>query len=358
VKAIVIAVAAALVPFTFVIGLAMISTTSAPAVADPSASCITTGPLPKLDPAAAANARIVTAVATQRAGSRGAVIAVMTALTESALHILGNPAVLSPASPNQGWGTNLDSVGLFQQRASWGSASDRLDPVVSTTLFVTRLIALPKWRREQPWVAAQQVQVSAWDGRPRAANNYSTTFGGNYEQNLPAATRIVAEIDSGATSTSCGTLTGGLPASRAAGTHGLPSEYTIPADANKAEAGVIRYAIGQLGKPYVFGASGPAAFDCSGLVMAAWRTAGVVLPHNAAEQARAGEPTTPSALAPGDLVVVAGDDGTLAAPGHVGIYLGEGLVINAADPADGIRVQTYDNFVAVGRGLAALRHLR
>lgn len=357
-KVVVIAIAAALVPFTFIIGLAMISTTSSPAVADPSASCITTGPIPKLDAAAATNARIITGIALRRAGTQGAVVAVMTALTESALHILGNPNVVSPGYPNQGWGTNLDSVGLFQQRASWGSVSDRLDPVVSTSLFITRLIALQGWRQEHPWVAAQQVQISAWDGRPRAANNYDSTFGGNYEKNLPAATRIVSQINGGTVTPSCGTLTGGLPANGAAGSNGLPPAYAIPADANDAEARVIRYAIGQLDKPYVFGAAGPAAFDCSGLVLAAWRTAGVVLPHNAAEQSREGRPTTPSALAPGDLVFVAGDDGTLAAPGHVGIYLGEGLVINAADPTDGIRVQTYDNFVAVGRGLATVRHLK
>ena len=92
--------------------------------------------------------------------------------------------------------------------------------------------------------------------------------------------------------------------------------------------------------------------------MAAWQRGGVSLPHDAAAQAQAGTPTSAAALAPGDLVLVPGDDGTLAAPGHVGLYIGSGLVVNAADEQIGIRVQTYANFLQVGHGLAALRHIR
>jgi cell wall-associated NlpC family hydrolase len=121
---------------------------------------------------------------------------------------------------------------------------------------------------------------------------------------------------------------------------------------------VITFALAQLDKAYVFGAAGPDAFDCSGLTMAAWAQAGVTLPHLASAQAAAGTETTQSALAPADLVLVPGDDGNLAAPGHVGLYLGDGLVLNASDPRDGIRVQTLPNFIAAGHGLAALRHIQ
>jgi cell wall-associated NlpC family hydrolase len=152
-------------------------------------------------------------------------------------------------------------------------------------------------------------------------------------------------------------MSGGLPASTAAGSHGLPAAYRIPASATPAETKVVSYAIAQLDKPYVFGAAGPAAFDCSGLTMAAWRLGGVDLPHDANAQSHRGTLTTADRLVPGDLIFVPGDDGTLAAPGHVGVYLGLGLVLNAADEQIGIRVQTYDNFVSVGHGLAALRHI-
>lgn len=143
----------------------------------------------------------------------------------------------------------------------------------------------------------------------------------------------------------------------APGTHGLPPDYTIPPSASAAAAIATAFALHQLDKPYVFGAAGPYAYDCSGLTMAAWARAGVALPHSTLDQARAGTQTTRADLVPGDLVLVPGDDGSLGAPGHVGMYLGSGLVLNAADERIGIRVQPYDDFVRVGRGLSALRHI-
>lgn len=61
---------------------------------------------------------------------------------------------------------------------------------------------------------------------------------------------------------------------------------------------------------------------------------------------------SPSEIAPGDLVLVPGSDGTLADPGHVGIYLGDGLVESAVDPAVGVIVQTYGQFTS--QGLSAI----
>ena len=86
----------------------------------------------------------------------------------------------------------------------------------------------------------------------------------------------------------------------------------------------VQYALAQLGKPYVFAAAGPNAFDCSGLTMAAWAAAGVALPHLADAQAADGtpEPIDLSQAGSGDLVMIPGSDGTAAAPGHVGMIIG------------------------------------
>ncbi|MDP9092405.1 MAG: NlpC/P60 family protein [Actinomycetota bacterium] len=143
----------------------------------------------------------------------------------------------------------------------------------------------------------------------------------------------------------------------AAGSRGLPSNYAIPSSASNAEASVIAYSISQLDKPYVFGTAGPDAFDCSGLTMAAWAQAGVRLLHSTLDQVTAGTPRTPQSIGPADLVLVPGDGGSLAAPEHVGLYVGSGLVINAADEAIGIRVQSFDSFVQIGHGLSAIRHI-
>ena len=94
---------------------------------------------------------------------------------------------------------------------------------------------------------------------------------------------------------------------------------------------VVSWAEQQLGKPYQWAAAGPGSFDCSGLAMAALAQAGIAVTHNANaqwQQTKA-HPVTENQLAAGDLVFYAGSDGSLTAPGHVGIYIGNGEVIDA-----------------------------
>jgi cell wall-associated NlpC family hydrolase len=114
-------------------------------------------------------------------------------------------------------------------------------------------------------------------------------------------------------------------------------------------------AIAELGKPYVFGSVGPDSFDCSGLMLWAWAKAGVTLPHYTGDQSQAGTATGEASLAAGDLVLTPGSDGTIANPQHVGMYLGAGLVIQAPQTGDVVKVVTYSSFVS--GGLSALRHL-
>jgi cell wall-associated NlpC family hydrolase len=88
---------------------------------------------------------------------------------------------------------------------------------------------------------------------------------------------------------------------------------------------VLDWALTQRGVPYVFAATGPWGYDCSGLALAAWRTVGVQLPRVAAAQFDAG-PHVPLAQAqPGDLVFYGGSWGIF----HVAIYLGGGMMVEA-----------------------------
>ena len=93
----------------------------------------------------------------------------------------------------------------------------------------------------------------------------------------------------------------------------------------------IGYAVAQLGKPYVWGGTGPSGFDCSGLVMMAYRAAGISLPRTTYEQVYAGQPVYDTGtLTPGDLIFTEGSDpGPGGAPSHVGMYIGDALVIDA-----------------------------
>lgn len=138
--------------------------------------------------------------------------------------------------------------------------------------------------------------------------------------------------------------------------NGLPVNYVLPAGITSGEAVALTYALAQLGKPYLWGGVGLAAYDCSGLTMMAWRQAGVTLLHYTGDQILEGRAVASvGAITPGDLVLVPGSDGTIAHPGHVGIYLGDGLVESAVDPRYGIVAQPYDQFVR--GGLSGIRYL-
>jgi peptidoglycan DL-endopeptidase CwlO len=101
------------------------------------------------------------------------------------------------------------------------------------------------------------------------------------------------------------------------------SAYTGSIPSVSGAAGTaVNYAFNHIGKPYLYAASGPNSFDCSGLTMAAWAAAGKSLPHNAAEQYHVTARVSKAQLAPGDLVFYNG----LA---HVGMYVGGGQIIDA-----------------------------
>jgi cell wall-associated NlpC family hydrolase len=90
--------------------------------------------------------------------------------------------------------------------------------------------------------------------------------------------------------------------------------------------------------------------------MMAWATAGVPLAHYTVDQLAEGSPVSDLALiSPGDLVLVPGSDGTVTAPGHVGLYIGQGLVESAVDPAEGVIVQSWSAFTS--GGLSGVRHI-
>ena len=92
---------------------------------------------------------------------------------------------------------------------------------------------------------------------------------------------------------------------------------------------IISFAEQQIGKPYAWGATGPDAFDCSGLAMMAYAAAGLTIPRTSQAQWAFGTQIPASQAQPGDLVYFAGSDGTMTAPGHVGVVISEGQMIDA-----------------------------
>ena len=112
----------------------------------------------------------------------------------------------------------------------------------------------------------------------------------------------------------------------------------------------LRFAVAQLGKPYVYGGNGPYAFDCSGLVQQAWRAAGIRLPRTTTQQADAGTAVPLSQIQPGDLVIFYAD------ASHVGIYAGGQRFFNAPFTGANLRFDSmapgtyrYKTFIAGAR---------
>lgn len=265
----------------------------------------------RLDPEQLANAKTIV-VTTGRAGmsSRAALVAVATAMQESGLRNLDHG--------------DRDSLGLFQQRASWGPADRRLDPVATTALFLQALADVPHWELLPITVASDQVQHSAFPSAVARWESLATPLVSTYwpteiRSSTPPAMSATAPSPRAVPAADCpgrggeGTDGGGLTR--------LPPGFALPTVAQ--QASVVRFALAQLGKPYLWGGTGPDAWDCSGLTMRAWGAAGVPLPRTTFQQVLAGAPVpSTAALQPGDLIFIAGSDGTPSNPGHVGLYIG------------------------------------
>ncbi|MYV56206.1 C40 family peptidase, partial [Streptomyces sp. SID3212] len=107
-------------------------------------------------------------------------------------------------------------------------------------------------------------------------------------------------------------------------------------------AAAVAFAYAAIGKPYVWGATGPGSFDCSGLTQAAWSAAGVSLPRTTYTQINAGQRVPRSQLAPGDLVFF------YSGISHVGIYVGDGKMIHAPRTGTNVRIAPIDQMPFAG----------
>ncbi|MFI0453127.1 NlpC/P60 family protein [Actinomadura sp. 6N118] len=114
------------------------------------------------------------------------------------------------------------------------------------------------------------------------------------------------------------------------------------ATTSRTAAKIITFARAQLGKPYVWGAEGPDAYDCSGLTQRAYRAAGITLPRTTFDQWRTGKRVSKSQEQPGDLVFFNSGPGSSADnPGHVGIVIGNARMIAAPRPGTVVQIQRY-----------------
>ncbi|MEU9319584.1 C40 family peptidase [Streptomyces sp. NPDC048295] len=274
--------------------------------------------------------------------ARGQVVALATALQESGLR-------------NLTYG-DRDSLGLFQQRPSqgWGTANEILDPVHASTKFYEGLKKVSGWQSLSVTQAAQAVQKSGFPEAYAKWEPLATALQKAIEPLLPkagapspspsssgsAGTGSSSPEDAGGCSADGdGTDFGTIPAGA------LPDEYKIPANASREVQTAIRWALGQLGTPYQWGGTcknshGKDAMgrcDCSSLMQQAYKAAGVPLTRTTYTQVKDGKAVSIGALRPGDLVFT---EGTAAVPEHVGMVIGQGLIVHAPHTGDVVRIAT------------------
>jgi cell wall-associated NlpC family hydrolase len=132
----------------------------------------------------------------------------------------------------------------------------------------------------------------------------------------------------------------------AAAAPAAPAAAAAPATPTVAASGgagaAVAYAMAQVGDAYVYGASGPSAFDCSGLTSMAWAAAGVSLPHSSTAQYSSGPHIGSGDLQPGDLVFY------YSPISHVGMYIGNGMIVHAANPGTGVNTAPLNSMPYVG----------
>ncbi|MDV3128122.1 peptidoglycan hydrolase RipC [Mycobacterium sp. 21AC1] len=117
-----------------------------------------------------------------------------------------------------------------------------------------------------------------------------------------------------------------------------PPEAAIPGGSpSDHSATVIQAALSRIGSPYSWGGSGPGQFDCSGLVMWSFQHVGISLPHSSQAMATGGQAVSQDQMQPGDVVTYYSD------ASHVGIYIGDGMMVHASTYGTPVRVAPVNN---------------
>ena len=302
-----IVVALVLVPFALLLAVPAIATgtpTATDGICGPGGTGQSVADV-ALDAEQLANAATIVSVTEGRGlPPYAATIAVATAYQESKFH-------------NITQAVDHDSLGLFQQRVISYTAAVAADPVKATGAFLDRLVRQPNWQTRPLTDVAADIQQPL------------TAYRGRYARWQPLAAQLTAQLwtaPAGSGPTAAAGTTAAAPCAGSVGTNPnatpTPGPNGLTLTGSPAGNAAATDAMAQLGKPYVWGAQGPGAFDCSGLTMAAWASAGVTIPRVTYTQATAGTPVSIQAARTGDLVLIPGSDGTATNPGHVGMVAG------------------------------------
>ncbi|WP_405587608.1 NlpC/P60 family protein [Streptomyces sp. NBC_01092] len=186
---------------------------------------------------------------------------------------------------------------------------------------------------------AAHIELTSLKSRQAELKQHKKTITGKLDTARTLLSRLTAEEQ--AQLQQSGTDRAGRSSTGAREALTAPGSATAQAP-NARAAAAVSYAYAKLGSPYVWGATGPNAFDCSGLTQAAYRSAGLSLPRTTYAQIDAGRRVSRSELLPGDLVFF------YSGISHVGLYIGNGQMIHAPNPSAPVRVAPLDEMPFAG----------
>lgn len=273
--------------------------------------------------------------------SDAAIICFMVIAVESSWQMYansGNPESLT--FPHDAVGSDHDSVGLYQQRDSWGSTAQRMNPRASTHLFLNR-VAGHDWRNMPRGDVCWQIQQPRSDLRGKYAMHEAASI----EQvrgirTAKGSTTDTPDVVQTAAPRVTQTVTNAVNVGNPRGANALPATPVDDKVQTPGQRGgsrpndlgvVVKFALDQVGKPYGWGDTGPDSFDCSGLTMAAYRMIGMDITRTTYTQIDQGQTITQAQAVPGDLIHPPGNE-------HVVMWLGGGKFVHAPTPGQNITV--------------------
>ncbi|MCA0145774.1 C40 family peptidase [Blastococcus sp. LR1] len=243
-----------------------------------------------------------------------------------------------------------ESMGSFQAMMVSGSADEFVARVSTLQTIAGHQTGIVE-RAAAANVAAAQAQATA----QKAANEAQATYDAVAAQQAELQTQIddfraqfnrLSADERRAAVDQAGHSDDGARASRSDRSAPVPAGAPVVANSRAAQIAVDT-AMAQRGKPYVWAAGGPNAYDCSGLTQYAFRAAGISLPHSSRGQAGMGQAVSRAQLQPGDLVFF------YSPVSHVGIYIGNGQMVHAPTSGDVVKVASVDTM----RGFSGARRI-
>ena len=185
-------------------------------------------------------------------------------------------------------------------------------------LSATQTDALKTYQVQQEQASIQRAQATASLTKLTTAQQTLATQKKTVQTKLAAAQKLLNSLTAAQRA-----KIASMDKPKSSSSSSTKTSYTYNGPATGRAAAAINFALAQRGKPYVYGATGPGSYDCSGLTQAAYRAAGVTLGRTTYDQAKDGVSVSKADLRPGDLVFF------YSGLSHVGIYLGNGEIVHA-----------------------------